>query len=173
MQNTAKYIITVIVSLAVGVAGAGLSFWLGQKQGIGSVKNQMEQSKIQTGESKPLPPIEILSINGKIESIENNTISLDITVTDFLTKSVRRNVKKETRKITVNDKTEFLRAYYLKAPTDSSSSNSGEKSVLPKLDSLKFTDLKVGDSIIVFATEDIAAKQEFIASKIQLLVVSE
>lgn len=159
MQNTAKYIAIIAVSVAIGVAGAGFSFWLGQRQWTESTKGKVEQSEKQAEEKKQFDPIVVSSIGGKIKLIDKNNLSLD--VTGFL-----GNTKTDIRAVVVNDKTEFSRAYINARPV-----KAGENNVAPKPEPLNFVDLKIGDRIEVFATEDVKTKKEFLATKIQLLVM--
>lgn len=161
MQNIAKYIAIIIASMAIGSAGAGLSFYLGQKQGVESTKNQMGQ----LNEVKTFDPILVLSMSGRVASIENNILSLDAT-------GSLADVKKDIRKVVINDKTIFSRVR-LGPPPVSTSFNTTEKPVRPKIEQLKLADLKVGDNVMVAAAEDIKTKQEFIATRVGLMQIPQ
>lgn len=157
-QQMAKYIAIVVVSVAVGAAGAGISFWFGQQSGLKKVAGEAAQLVAVTSPSHSVDNNSAASINdgrvltifGKIKSIDGDVISLE-NIGFVNTAVVYDGSEKEIRKVTVDSGTEL-------------STTDGKK--------IGLTDLKVGDIVNASAKVDIKTKQEFTATTVELFVIS-
>jgi len=168
MQNS-KYLIAVIIVLIIGT---GLGFSIGKNQGTqAGLEQGRSESKTKIDELNkaldffiPQPPAEIFSVSGEVKSITGNTLSLEI-----ISPSERAlpgtELKKETRTVTVAPTTKLSRFNPLAIPTIDPKT---KLPVTPKAESIRLSDLKVGDRVIVSAKENIKEKQAFEASEVQL-----
>lgn len=102
MQNNAKYIATIAISIAIGAAGAGFSFWLGQRVGNGAITNRIVQPQKPVDEISAPVHLDKWVIVGTVTSVDGNVVSISNPG-----KSTNAT-EKDIRKVTVTAKTELL-----------------------------------------------------------------
>lgn len=96
--------------------------------------------------------LRVYEVDGKIIDIQDKTIFLETPVFDFANKRWDKD-KKELRKLTVGDKTEFFKIDYVW--------QEGRKKFEPGSVSIKFEDFKIGDFVGANYSEDLTGIKDF------------
>lgn len=162
-----KVIISAVLAVVLLVVSYQVGFSLGKKKTLDQNNKEIAKLNKALDFFVPQPLAEVFYVSGEIKSISGNVISLEINSPS------ERNLpgmepKKEIRKIDVASGTKLFKISLFAVP------GIDPKTKLPappKEETIKISDLKVGNIINVSSKENIKDKTEFEASGIQLQVL--
>lgn len=161
LSNNKIILVSAVLILAAGFGG----YYVGYKQGNTGPTAEVERYKKAVERLVPPVPAEVTSVSGAVKEIGNGFIIIESSSLAALVLP-GEEPKMETRKITIDDKTEFVKVDLSVLPTFADL----QKGILRAETKIKLSDIKAGDSVTVDAGENIKTKLDFTAKKITLLV---
>lgn len=175
MEKRNLFIFLIIVVILIAFS---FGFYLGKRKGKKETEAKY-QKKIEEAFPRPPEPEEIFSCHGKITEIKGRILTLSVTGYQY---SPLEEPKVEIKKVVVTEDTEIKKQVKREAGELRKLEEEYAKAlrkgldVTPpevfKLEPIEFSELKIGDKILVTAEENIKGKTEFTASDIQLLSVT-
>jgi hypothetical protein len=153
MEDKSKKILIILGVIISLVIGSGVTVVYYQTK-IKQLKNELSQQSVQEAIVAQTciqmsTPVKVRGINGKVDKIESNVITL----TDSISGEKKYSVS-------IADGTEFLKV---------ESSVSGRATPTKRSD-IEFSDIKAGDIITAIASEDFGDKTEFKAKTVALMI---
>jgi len=159
LKNKKLTIVLFSVLLTVILLIIFFTFFKKEKEKIILPKEEKKE-EIQVSAVETFVPEVIFSLTGVITDIDKDIVTFNASVPYFNSEGKRANIS-ETRKASIDESTKIFRYLVTK------NKQTGKSEITEE--TLKISNLKIGDEIEVVSGKDIKYKKEFLAIKIRIL----